>query len=78
MKSRSWSDKKKQCALLFQDSYMPCSQQTDPFTYSRKRCVYRIHNVSNRLLLVGKAYNEPQDLCSYVENILLQRDFIID
>lgn len=78
MNSHSWSDKKKQGALLFQGSHMPCSQKTDAFTHSRNRPVYRMHNVSNRLLLVGKAYNEPEDVSRRVENILLQRDFIID
>ena len=32
---------------------------------------------SKEFYLIGRAYNEPQ-VCNHVENLLLQRNFIID
>ena len=41
-----------------------------------RKIKYRI-DISNRSYIIGRAYDEPL-FCDHVENILLQRNFIID
>ena len=77
MDRHSWSSRKWQGALL-----CPCRGSICARSYTRpplsgsdggRRNVV----LSSQVLVIGKAYDEP--ICSvHVENLLLQRDYIID
>jgi hypothetical protein len=76
MDGYSWSNRKQQGALFCQF----CPQVGKPRGHQPlfgSDSAVRRSVLSSTVLVIGKAYDEP--ICNiHIENILLQRDFIID
>ena len=76
MKGRSYNDNNKRNAILFQNGETSLTKGT--VTSSQESIpITRIGRVADNLFILGNAYSEPQPT-KHIENILLQRDFIID
>jgi len=77
MDGHSWNSKKQQGEFFCQCSCSPSRvpQKRSPLFGSdsdKRTAVY-----SSQVLIIGKAYDEP--ICNvHVENLLLQREYIID
>jgi len=77
MAGYSWNSRKQQGVFFCQCSAVPSrnSRARSPLfgsDCSENKAVY-----SRQILVIGKAYDEP--ICNvHVENLLLQRDYIID
>ena len=77
MDSHSWSNRKKQAAIISDNS------EKLPQKLAQGGCLCRRGGrrlppaTTTHFYVIGKAYIEPQ-FCSHIENILLQRNFIID
>ncbi len=77
MNSHSWSNRKKQ-ASIFTDTAEKSVRKSAP-----GKCICRAGDhrlppaTPTQFYLIGKAYSEPQ-ACCHIENLLLQRNFIID
>ncbi|MCG6929278.1 MAG: hypothetical protein LJE64_01875 [Desulfofustis sp.] len=76
MKGQSWSDKRKQGAILFHPTNPAFADPPGVIPKSRA-LLLKADRRADAFLIVGRAYNEPQT-SNHVEDILLQRDFIID
>lgn len=64
-------------AILFQDAEADLHHKPHAFPSCKDTRIYPLRNISGDSIMLGRAYNEPQGL-NHIENILLQRDFIID
>ena len=81
MNGHSWCDKKKKKAILLQGAGTPFCRKSNTFSHTGKIGICQSHLSANWSFMVGKAYNEPQGITginTHIEDILLQRDFIID
>lgn len=77
MDSHSWSSRKWQGTLFCQCQGSSCRNLYDRPPLSGSDGVRQGSVLSNQVLIIGKAYDEPI-CCVHVENLLLQREYIID
>lgn len=77
MGSRSRSKTAKDKAVIFYDGTVSVCRKTEKTSYPERGMIWQLTGPPANLLIVGKAYNEPQGI-NHIENILLERDFIID
>ena len=77
MDSHSWNNKKLQGPLICPCMGFPAPRSLAPPPLFGSDGSRRKTALPNRILVIGKAYDEP--ICSvHVENLLLQREYIID
>jgi hypothetical protein len=77
MDRHSWNSRKWQGAFSCPCTGSPCARAYTQPPLSGSDGSRRSAVLSNQVLVIGKAYDEP--ICSiHVENLLLQRDYIID
>ena len=77
MDNRSWSKRRCQGALIFHRPSRDLYQQQGQFLSRAQRRDQLSKSFADLLFVVGSAYQEPGS-SDYVEDILLQRDYIID
>ena len=77
MDSRSRSKNRSQGAILFHHPTSAVQRKQKVFFPRGKAQSYRPSGNQNQFFIVSEAYQEPGN-CDYIEDILMQRDYIID
>ncbi len=76
MTNHSWNNKGIQGAILAQNSQLS-SQNSQENISIKNNDIHSSLTSAGNLFIISKAYIEPQ-IFTNIENLLLQRDFIID
>ena len=77
MDSHSWSNRKLQGAIIIQDDELSPGHLCRGICYCRQGHDFNPAPLTKNFYIIGRAYNEPR-VCNHIENLLLQRNFIID
>ena len=77
MDSHSWSNRKLEGAIITQDDERAPGSLSHGICYCRHGNDMNPPPLTKNIYVIAKAYNEPR-VCNHIENLLLQRNFIID
>ncbi len=77
MDSHSWSNRKLRGAIITQDDERSPTTLPQGICYCRQGHGFIPAPLSKNFYIIGRAYIEP-GVCDHVEDLLLQRNFIID
>ncbi|MBT8355605.1 MAG: hypothetical protein KJO60_13845 [Desulfofustis sp.] len=77
MDSHSWSNRKSGGVIITQDDDRSANKLSHGICYCRQENGFIPATLTKDFYVIGRAYIEPR-VCNNIEDLLMQRNFIID